>query len=79
MKWIGKRYSVGQPWKVGHDPLPSNYNVSMTRLKSQFRILKQNPDVLEKYNEIIKQQENDGVIEQVTELEQAEGVHYLNS
>ena len=30
----GKRYSVGLPWKVGHDPLPSSYHVSMTRLKS---------------------------------------------
>lgn len=41
----GKLYSVCLPWRVGHDPLPSNYNVHMTRLSSQFKNFKQNPDV----------------------------------
>ena len=71
------QYSVGLPWKIGHDQLPAHYNVSMKRLNSQFRKLKQNPNILEKYNEIIKQQESDGIVEWVTELEQTERVHYL--
>ena len=34
ISFTGERYSVGLPWKVGHKPLPSNYNVSLLRLKS---------------------------------------------
>ena len=33
--FTSKCYSVGLPWKVGHKPLPSNYQGSMIRLKSQ--------------------------------------------
>ena len=31
----GQRYSVGLPWKTGHDPVPSNYGNARVRLKSQ--------------------------------------------
>ena len=32
--FMGNRYSVGLPGKLGHKPLPSNYNVCLHRLKS---------------------------------------------
>ena len=31
----GQRYSVGLPWKTGHEPVPSNYGNAIVRLKSQ--------------------------------------------
>ena len=75
--FTGKRYSVGLHWKVGHKPLPSNYQGSMIRLKSQIRKLKKNPEVLDKYNEVIREQLQTGIIEQVSELEQTDSCHYL--
>ena len=77
IKFTGYRYSVGLPWKLDHKPLPSNYNVSYLRLKSQVKKLRQTPVILEKYNDIISQQVEEGIIEQVAELEPEGKVHYL--
>eukprot|EP00794_Sanderia_malayensis_P012361 gene12361-biopygen9857 len=65
----GTHYSVGLPWKVGHKSLPSNYNISQIRLNNQARKLKENPEVLKQYDEIISEQASEGIIEQVSELE----------
>jgi hypothetical protein len=35
IKFNGTRYSVKLPWKEGHSALPSNYNISLQRLKGQ--------------------------------------------
>jgi hypothetical protein len=35
IKFNGTRYSVKLPWKEGHGALPSNYNISLKRLKGQ--------------------------------------------
>lgn len=71
------RYSVKLPWKQGHEPLPSNYANSLSRMKSQIKRLKREPEVLTEYDSIIKDQLSSGVIESVTELERACKVHYL--
>ena len=73
----GKRYSVGLPWKVGHKPLPSNYNVSLQRLKGQVKKLEQTPNIYVQYNDIINEQVKEGIIERVSELETAGKIHYL--
>eukprot|EP00794_Sanderia_malayensis_P019302 gene19302-biopygen16181 len=75
--FTGKRYSVGLPWKLGHNPLPSNYSISLQRLKSQVKKLQQNPQMYEQYDEINTQQNKEGIIEEVTELETERKVHYL--
>ena len=75
--FTGSRYSVGLPWKLGHKPLPSNYNVCLLRLKSQVKKSEQTPEIFDKYNEIISQQVSEGIIEQVSELEPAGKIHYL--
>ena len=36
----GQPYSVGLPWKTGHEPVPSNYGNAIVRLKSQLNKLK---------------------------------------
>ena len=75
--FVGNRYSVGLPWKSGHKPLASNYNVSLHRLKGLVRKLEQNPKIYEQYNDIISQQAAEGVIEKVTDHEPVGKVHYL--
>ncbi len=75
--FTGERYSVGLPWKVGHAYLPTNYNNSLSRLKSQLKKLRLNPDILEMYNNVISEQVEMGVIEQVSLLEQAQQIHYI--
>lgn len=73
----GIRYSVRLPWKMGHKPLPTNYSLSLSRLKGQLKRLRANPEILESYDKIIQDQLNANIIEDVTELETSEKVTYL--
>ena len=58
----GARYSVKLPRKEGHDSLPSNYELSLSRMKSQIRKLRKESEVLEEYDAVIKDQLASGVI-----------------
>ncbi len=71
------RYSVKLPWKQGHDSLPSNYGNSLSRMKGQLKRLRKEPDVLDEYDSIIREQLSSGVIEKVAKLEESDQVHYL--
>ena len=75
--FTGKRYSVGLPWKVGHGQVPLNFANSQARLKNQLKRLRQTPELLVKYDEVIKDQLANNVIEEVSELELANKVSYL--
>ena len=58
----GQRYSVKLPWKEGHDRLPSNYANSLSRMRSQVRKLRKEPEVLQEYDSIIREQLSSGII-----------------
>ena len=73
----GQRYSVGLPWKTGHEPVPSNYGNAMVRLKSQLKKLHRTPEVLKQYDSIIHDQLKDGIIEKVPGDLQVSKVSYL--
>ena len=73
----GARYSVKLPWKEGHGSLPSNYELSLSRMKSQIRKLRKESEVLEEYDAVIKDQLASGVIETVAELEKVDQVHCI--
>ncbi|XP_057292350.1 uncharacterized protein LOC130615087 [Hydractinia symbiolongicarpus] len=74
----GERYSVPLPWKQDHEQIPDNFQNSRNRLTSVFRRLKAEPELLQQYDDIIKQQKRDGIIEQLTEPPPPPGkVHYL--
>ena len=73
----GKRYEVSLPWKEGHGPLPSNYQNSMKRLKGQLERLKNDTEILDTYDAIIKEQEEAGIIERVARLDPSEKILYL--
>uniref|UniRef100_A0A914W323 Peptidase aspartic putative domain-containing protein n=1 Tax=Plectus sambesii TaxID=2011161 RepID=A0A914W323_9BILA len=72
------RYVVKWPWKENIPELPSNYTLCMARLMSTLKRLKEQPDLLQKYDDIMKEQLQKGIIEPVEDLDQHSGiVHYL--
>ena len=62
ISFSGERYTVDLPWKVGHDDFPSNYNVCFHRLQGLLRKLRNEQEILAKYDKIIKEQEQAGII-----------------
>ena len=46
IRFHGERYSEDLPWKIGHDPVPSNNQSAFGRLKGQLKSLSKSPDVL---------------------------------
>ena len=77
IEFNGSRYSVKLPWRDGHENLPSNYDVSLARLKSQIRKHKKEPAMLEEYDSVITEQIKSGVIEKVSEKDESVTVHYI--
>ena len=77
VRYTGERYTVNVPWRVGHKLIPTNCSVILSTLKSQIYSLKSMPEVLESYNQIIKEQLKQGMIEEVSELETSAKTSYL--
>ena len=50
------RYKVHLPWKLPHPILPDNYKLSMKRLGNLLKHLNQDPEVLQEYDSVIKEQ-----------------------
>ena len=72
------RYVVALPWKDFCLPLPNNYRLSLRRLNSLFKRLKDTPDLLEKYDAIIKEQLDLGIVVPVDDsLSSPARVHYM--
>ncbi|XP_002168036.3 uncharacterized protein LOC100203217 [Hydra vulgaris] len=68
IQFNGKRYSVPLPWKQERKQIPDNYEKSKLRLLSTYNRLKKNPNLLQQYNEIIRQQEHEGIIERIPDF-----------
>ena len=80
LKYDGKRYVIGLPWKEERELILSEYQLSRNRLNSLHHKLRQDPELLNKYDRIIKEQLEMGIIEEVkTEIDDkfSEDVHYL--
>lgn len=58
-------YETGLPWKANHPPLPNNEQVSIKRLGSLVKKLQSQPDLLKKYDDIIQDQLDQGIVERV--------------
>ena len=63
------RYEVSLPWKEFHQPLPDNYELSLRRLKSLLQRLQCDPNILDEYSTIIRDQLNAGIIEVVKQTD----------
>ena len=75
----GQRYELSLPWKAEISDLNDDYDLAFHRLKSLHFRLKQNPELLSEYDNIVKDQLANGVIEHVLILEEDQGTpHYCS-
>ena len=78
LSFDGSRYTVSLPWKQEIGTIPDNYILCEGRLRSLLKRLRENPILLKQYDDIIKQQEADGIVESVPSMEQEIGkVHCI--
>ena len=67
IKYDGERYSVSLPFKGSEQrTLPDNYDHAKKRLISLLKRLKVQPDLMDTYETILKEQELKGIISEVT-------------
>jgi len=74
------RYHVSLPWKEGHSSVPDHFILSLNRLRSLHRRLLKNPELLQEYDHIIKDQISKGIVERIPEQSNQTDVnlvHYL--
>ncbi|XP_063418257.1 uncharacterized protein LOC134701045 [Mytilus trossulus] len=74
------RYFVTLPWKEDHPTLPTNKAIAQRRTESVVRRLSNEPKLLEKYGEIMAEQEKRGFIEKVdttNEADEKSKIHYI--
>ena len=71
------RYCVKLPWKQGNYYLPNNRELAEQRVKSQLKRMSKQPELLEKYDNIIKEQEEQGIVEPVPEKPDGDHIHYI--
>jgi hypothetical protein len=71
------RYSVTWPWKSDCPDLPTNRELALGRLRSVVNRMKGKPETLQKYDNVIQEQFNKGIIEKVITNENDGVVHYL--
>ena len=80
IKFNGIRYQVSLPFKEQHTLIPDNYGLCRNRLYSLLRRLRQRPEILIEFYEIINQQLQSSVIEVVNDPHkkvQAGSIHYI--
>ena len=61
------RYEIKLPFNDGHPLVPDNYSLAQKRFSRQLGRLQEDKDIAEKYNEVIKDQLLEGIIERVKE------------
>ena len=74
---VNGRYQVAWPWKNKHPQLPSNFDISLMRLKSLLKKLLADPKLAEKYKAVLVEQEKLQMIEKVPTDATAELIHYI--
>ena len=72
------RYWVRWPWREDEPELPDNYMLALGRLRSNIKRMKEDPEFLRRYNEVIQDQLNKGVIEKVdAHSDEGRRIHYI--
>ena len=81
IQFNGTRYEIRLPWKEGYpsSDIPNHFHLCFNRLKYLQQRLLKNPDVLQAYSDIIKEQLDQGIIEAVVDPNDTTigHVHYL--
>ena len=65
LKYDEGRYTVTWPWKEEQPDLPDNRALALGRLKSLVSRMRNNPELIQKYEDIITDQREKGIIEKV--------------
>ncbi|CAG2197218.1 unnamed protein product [Mytilus edulis] len=77
LEYSNGRYYVTWPWKNDNVDLPVNRDLALSRLKSCIARMRKKPELLEKYNSVIQDQLDKGIVEKVEE-HSTEGLkHYI--
>ena len=71
------RYTVSWPWKEDQPDLAENRTLALGRLKSLVSRMKNNPELIQKYDDIITDQLNKGIIEKVGSESNSLIKHYI--
>ena len=71
------RYKVNLPFKISLPVLPDNFEQCKKRFESKFNQLKNDPELLSKYDATFKEQQKLGIIEQVEAPGKIWQTHYL--
>ena len=69
-------YEARLPWKQNHPDLPTNEQVSLQRLNGTLKKLERR-DLLQQYDDVMKQQLAEGILEPAPEEPTGEVVHYI--
>ena len=77
LKFEDNRYRVTWPWKEDKSCLPENRELAFGRLKSLVNKMKSNPELVDKYDAVIENQLELGVIEKVTNNRKDTAKHYI--
>lgn len=77
IRYEDNRYYLTWPWKEEELDLPENYQLALGRLKTLIHRMRQNPDLLAKYDSIIQEQLKLGIIEKVPVNNDTKGRHYI--
>ena len=62
------RYEVTWPWKEENPQLPDNYQLAVGRLNSLLKRIQGNPELIQRYDRIIKDQLKKEIIEEVNDV-----------
>jgi hypothetical protein len=73
----GNRYEVALPWKGDHPPLLNNESLARKRLGSLSRKFSMDPELKLRYNKVLSEMEQSGIIEEVSEESVPYSVFYL--
>ena len=71
------RFEVTWPWKEENPNLADSYDLLIGRLKSLLKIFESNPELLERYDNVIKEQLSKEIIEKVDEKDLPTRRHYI--
>ncbi|XP_053374153.1 uncharacterized protein LOC123529978 [Mercenaria mercenaria] len=73
------KYIAKLPWKENHPILPSNELISRRRTVSVVNRLRKEPELFQKYREILSEQVKRGFIENITDVKSSENtkLHYI--
>ena len=81
VRFNGERYETVLPWKNDMPQISSDFDLCSKRLKSLQRKLLNQPELLREYDEIIRDQERAGIIEQIPDADSHASkdcnIHYL--